>query len=532
MGERVVIADKLSANGVNLLKSTSGIDVVDVVGKGPEALRDALVDAAALIVRSETQVTKELMAAAPKLRVIARAGIGTDNIDVEEATNRGIPVLTAPGANSTSAAEHALALMLSLCRKVPAAAASMAAGKWDRKSFEGTELRGKTLGILGLGRIGSMVAKIAQAFGMTVIALDPYVVAGHALSLGVELLPLDDVLSRADLLTLHIALTDDTRGLLNAARLAKTKKGVMIVNTARGALIDDAALIAALESGQVAGAALDVFEVEPLAADSPLRKAPNLILTPHLGASTKEAQTRVAGEIAESVRDALLSGDLRSAVNLGGLDAKHVAASKPLLDLGEQLGRLAQTLAPGAVESIDVRYYGSDERGADTAGIAALKGVLLAIGLSRVSLVNAAHLARQRGIRVTRSSEDSGAFRESLRVELVAEGKRVRVNGALLGDSRTRIVAIGDHKVDVDPTGVLLVVTNRDVPGVVGKVGTILGGAGVNISDYHQSRPPKKGDDALAAIAVDVRVPVPVLDELRKAPELTGVWQVELGTKS
>jgi D-3-phosphoglycerate dehydrogenase len=209
-----------------------------------------------------------------------------------------------------------------------------------------------------------------------------------------------------------------------------------------------------------------------------------------------------------------------------------VAASKPLLDLGEQLGRLAQTLAPGAVESIDVRYYGSDERGADTAGIAALKGVLLAIGLSRVSLVNAAHLARQRGIRVTRSSEDSGAFRESLRVELVAEGKRVRVNGALLGDSRPRIVAIGEHKVDVDPTGVLLVVTNRDVPGVVGKVGTILGSAGVNISDYHQSRPPKKGDEALAAIVVDVRVPVPVLDELRRAPELTGVWQVELGAKS
>ena len=531
MGERVVIADRLAANGVALLKNTHGLDVIETVGKGPEALKDALLDAAALIVRSETQVTKELLSGAHKLRVVARAGIGTDNIDVEEATSRGIPVLTAPGANSTSAAEHAFGLMLSLCRRIPAAAASMASGKWDRKAFEGTELRGKTLGILGLGRIGSMVAKMGQAFGMTVIALDPYVVAAHALSLGVELLPLEDVLARADLLTLHIALTEDTRHLLNTERLAKTKKGVMIVNTARGALIDDAALVAALESGHIAGAALDVFEPEPLPADSVLRKAPNIILTPHLGASTREAQTRVAAEIAEAVRDALLAGDLRSAVNLGGLDAKHVAASKPLMDLGEQLGRLAFTLASGAVEAIDVRYFGTDDRAADTAGIAALKGVLMATGLSRVSLVNAAHLARQRGIRVTRSSEDPGAFRESLRVMLTAGGRTTRVEGALLGDSRSRIIAIGEHVVDVDPTGVLVVITNRDVPGVVGKVGTILGDARVNISDYHQSRPPRAGMDALAAITVDVRVPQPVLDDLRKAPEITGVWQVELTTK-
>jgi len=531
VGERVVIADRLAANGVALLKGVHGLDIVETAGKGPEVLRDALVDAAALIVRSETQVTAELMAGASKLRVIARAGIGTDNIDLEEATSRGIPVLTAPGANSTSAAEHAMALMLSLCRKVPQAAATMAAGKWDRKAFEGTELRGKTLGILGLGRIGSLVAKIAQAFGMTVIALDPYVVAQHALALGVELLPLEDVLARADILTLHIALTDDTRHLLNAERLAKTKKGVLIVNTARGALIDDPALIAALESGQVGGAALDVFETEPLPADAVLRKAPNLILTPHLGASTKEAQSRVAIEIAEAVRDALLTGDLRSAVNLGGLDGKFVASSRPLLDLGERLGRLALTVASGAVSSVDVRYYGTDSRAADTAGIAVLKGVLSAIGLSRVSLVNAAHLARQRGIRVTRSVEDPGAFRESLRVELVADGKPVLVTGALFGDSHARIVRIGEHHVDVEPAGTLVVITNRDVPGVVGKVGTLLGGAGVNISDYHQSRPPKSGGDALAAVTVDVRVPVPVLDDLRRMPEVTAVWQVDLGPR-
>lgn len=529
MGERIVVADRLAANGLALLRGTTGLDVVETVGKGPEALKDALLDAAAIIVRSETQVTGDLMAGAPKLRIVARAGIGTDNIDLEEATRRGIPVLTAPGANSNSAAEHAVALMLSLCRKVPAAAQSMAEGKWDRKQFEGTELRGKTLGILGLGRIGTIVAKIAQAFGMTVVALDPFVLASHALSLGVEPLPLEDVLARADVLTLHIALTDETRHLLSAQRFGQMKKGVLIVNTARGALIDDAALIAALRSGQVAAAALDVFEQEPLPADSPLRQAPNLTLTPHLGASTREAQARVALEIAESVRDALLKGDLRGAVNLPGLDASHVAESKPLMELGERLGRLAFTLAGGGVESVDVSYHGTDDRAADTAGIAALKGVLSATGLSRVSLVNAAHLARQRGIRVTRRAADPDVFQESLTIELMGEGRKVRVQGALLGEKRMRLVGIGEHHVDVDPVGPIVILTNRDVPGVVGRVGTLLGSAGLNISGYHQSRAPQPGADALAAISLDVRCPQPVLEELRKMPEVTGVWQVELG---
>jgi D-3-phosphoglycerate dehydrogenase len=531
VGERIVVADRLASNGLALLRSTSGLDVIETVGKGPEALKDALLDAAALIVRSETRVTGELMAAAPKLRIVARAGIGTDNIDLEEATRRGIPVLTAPGANSNSAAEHAMALMLSLCRKIPAAAQSMAEGKWDRKQFEGTELRGKTLGILGLGRIGTIMAKIAQAFGMTVIALDPFVLATHALSLGVELLPLEAVLGRADIITLHIALTEDTRHLLNAERFGLMKKGMLIVNTARGALIDEAALITALASGQVGGAALDVFEPEPLAADSPLRRAPNLLLTPHLGASTREAQARVALEIAESVRDALLMGDLRGAVNLPGLDAAHVAASKPLMELGERLGRLAFTLGGGGVESVEVTYHGTDDRAADMAGIAALKGVLTAMGVTRVSLVNAAHLARQRGIRVTRRAEDPDVFQNSLTVTLVSGGKKVRVVGALLGESRMRLVGIGEHDVDVEPAGPLVVLTNRDVPGVVGRVGTLLGGAGLNISGYHQSRAPRQGDDALAAISLDARCPTPVLDDLRQMPEVTGVWQVDLGAR-
>ncbi len=529
MGERVVIADRIAAPGVALLKGVTGLDIVETVGKGAEALREALVDAAALVVRSETQVTKELMAGALKLRIIARAGIGVDNIDLEEATGRGIAVLTAPGANSTSAAEHTFALMLALARRIPAASAAVAAGKWDRKNYEGTELRGKTLGILGLGRIGSLVAQVGRAFGMTVVALDPFVAAAHANSLGVELLPLEEVLARADFLTLHLALTDDTRHLVNAQRLALVKKSAMLVNTARGALIDDAALVAALTEGRLAGAALDVFEPEPLPADSPLRQAPNILLTPHLGASTKEAQIRVAVEIAEAVRDALVSGDLRSAENLPGLDASQLRTSRPLMDLGQRLGKLAFGLCSGGVKTVDVTSRGTDDRAADTAGIAALSGVLMAMGMDRVSLVNAAHLARQRGIRVTRRAEDPAVFQTSLTVELVADGPAVRVQGALLGEQRSRIVRIGEYHVDVEPSGTLLVLTNRHVPGVIGKVGALLGEAGINISDYHQSRPPKKGEDALAAIALEVRAPSQVLEELRKMTEVTGVWQVDLG---
>ncbi len=530
MAERIVVADPLSANGLQLLRSIGALEVIETTGKPPEVLYDALVDAAALIVRSETKVTPELMAKGHKLRVIARAGIGTDNIDLEEATRRGIPVLTAPGANSNSAAEHTFALLLSLLRKVPAASALMAQGKWDRKPFQGTELRGKTLGILGLGRIGTHVAKIAQGFGMTVIALDPYVVAAHALSMGVELLPLEDVLKRSDVISLHLALTEETRHLLNAERFAQAKKGAVLVNAARGGLIDDAALVAALQSGQLAGAALDVFEPEPLPADSVLRTAPNILLTPHLGASTKEAQSRVALEIAEAVRDALLKGDLRSAVNLSGLNAASVAANRPLMDLAERLGKLAFALGSGGVQAVDVCYYGTDSQAADPAGIAVLKGVLSQMGVERVSLVNAGQIARQRGIRVTRRAEDPHEFEQSVAVELTADGKTVRVGGALFDEEHSRIVSISQRRMNLDPSGAIVVLTNRDVPGVIGKVGTILGAAGVNISDYHQSRPMQPGDDALAAIAVDVRVPQPVVDELRRLPETTGVWQVDLGS--
>ena len=315
MADRILVCDKLGAAGLELLRAIPGHEVVDAAGKGADALEAVLPDAVALVVRSETKVTATMMAKAPKLRVVARAGMGVDTIDVAEATRRKVAVLTAPGANSNSVAEYTFALLLALCRRIPGAAASLAAGKWDRKSFEGGELLGKTLGLIGLGRIGGRVAAIAKGFGMTVIATDPAFAPDQARELGVALLPLDEVLSRADVLSFHAKLTPDTRHLLSAERISKLKKGVLVVNTARGALIDDAALVAALADGRLAGAALDVYETEPLPADSCLRGAPNVLLTPHLAASAREAQQRVATEIAEALRAALVEGDLGAAVN-------------------------------------------------------------------------------------------------------------------------------------------------------------------------------------------------------------------------
>ncbi len=315
MADRIVVADRLGKAGLEMLRAMKGFEVVETAGKGPQALEQALADAVALVVRSETRVTAEVIGKASRLKVIARAGMGTDTIDVAEATRRKVAVLTAPGANSNSVAEYTFALLLALARRVPPATASLGAGKWERKQFEGSELRGKTLGLLGLGRIGSRVASIARGFGMTVIGHDPAVTTEQAESLGLDLLPLDAVIQRADVLSLHAKLTPGTRHMLDERRLSLVKKGVLIINTARGALIDDAALVKALQDGKVGGAALDVYDPEPLPPDSPLRTAPNVVLTPHLAASTAEAQARVGIEIASAIGDALVKGDLGAAVN-------------------------------------------------------------------------------------------------------------------------------------------------------------------------------------------------------------------------
>jgi D-3-phosphoglycerate dehydrogenase len=526
---RVVIADRLAESGVQLLAGTDGIDVVNAAGKKDE-LETALAGAHALVVRSETRVTADMMARAPHLRVIARAGTGVDTIDVAAATRRGIAVMNAPGANTVSAAEHAFGLLLALVRHIPGAAEAMRRGGWDRKKFEGTELRGKTMGIVGLGRIGAQMARIARAFNMNVVAHDPFLPAERATEMQVKLVPLDQLLQAADVVTLHLALTDETNHLINAKRLTLMKPTAVLINTARGELVDEAALGAALKEKRLGGAAMDVFTVEPLPEDSALRGLDRVILTPHLAASTAEAQERVAVEIAAAVRDALLEGDLSQAINVPGTSGEVLRRLGPLLDLARRLGRLAAGLVEGPVRGVEVAYGGRDDSAHRPVQVSAVQGLLSGLSVEPVSMVNALLLAEERAMRVSlRTSSAEPGFETTLGVSVDTSRGSVRVTGALVGDSHGRVIRIDDFDVDVAPEGWMLVIRNRDVPGVIGRVGTALGSAGINIGSYHQARRAKPGERALAAITVDEPPTNGVLDELRKVPDIQEVKLVHFG---
>jgi D-3-phosphoglycerate dehydrogenase len=511
----VVIADRIAAAGVELLEAEPQLDVRSVAGR-PERLADELKTAHALIVRSDTEVTEELIAGSPALAVIARAGVGVDNIDVDAATRRGIAVLNAPGANTVSAAEHTVALLLALVRRIPWAADSMWRGEWDRRRFPGRELRGKLLGLVGLGRVGVHVAAILRAFGMRVVAHDPYLPEARAKELGIELRSLDDVLAGADVVSLHVPLSDETRGFMNRERLDAMKPTAVLVNAARGALIDDAALIEALEEGRIAGAALDVFEPEPLPPDSPLRGCDKILLTPHLAASTSEAQERVAGEICTNVRDALLTGTLRGAVNLPGIPGDVLARLGGALELARRLGRLAAGVAHDRVQSVEVYYGGDDDAAPRPTMLAALEGVLSGMGMDSVTMVNAAARAEQRGVTIGRRvGAPLSGFETTIGVSLRTPNRKIAVDGAVLGDRAGRIIRINGFGVDVPAEGHVLVLRNRDVPGVIGRVGTLLGESRVNIASYHQARVDAAGGEALAAIVVDQVLPGGVLEALR-----------------
>ncbi|MGH7568210.1 MAG: phosphoglycerate dehydrogenase [Gemmatimonadales bacterium] len=527
---RVVVADRLADAGLTLLAATPEIEVLNLAGRPREELERALGGARALIVRSETRVTAELLARAPHLQVIARAGIGVDTIDVAAATRRGIVVMNAPGANTVSAAEHALGLLLALVRHIPWANEAMRRGEWDRKRFEGTELRGKTMGVVGLGRIGGHVAQLARAFGMQVVAHDPYLPPDRATELQVRLLPLEQVLHTADVVTLHVALTDQTRHLINAERLRHMKPTAVLINTARGELVDEQALAEALQAKRIAGAAIDVFSVEPLPADSPLRKLDRAILTPHLAASTAEAQERVALEICTAVRDALIDGDLAGAVNVPGITGDVLRRLAPLLDLARRLGRLVVSLADGQVRAVEVAYGGRDESAQRPVMIAALSGLLSEMNVGPVSLVNAQVIAEERGIQLARkSSTPDPGFEQTVGVAVETPRGRTGVVGALAGNGHGRVIRIDDYHVDVVPDGWMLVIRNRDVPGVIGRVGTVLGGAGINIGSYHQARRALPGEEALAAINVDQTLTNGVLEELRRLPDVLEVRLARFG---
>ena len=525
----VVVADNIDEEGLDLLRNEQDFEVVSTVG-APDRLPEALARAHALLVRSSTRVTEDLLGRAPLLRVVGRAGIGVDNIDVRAATHRGIAVINAPGANTVSAAEHAFALLLALVRRVPWATESMRRGEWDRKRFSGTELRGKVLGLVGLGRIGAHVAGIAHAFGMDVIAFDPMLPSAHAKQAGVQLVSLEKLLSWADVLSLHAPINDQTRGLLNADRLALMKPSAVLINTARGGLIDNQALFDAVEKGKLAGAALDVFDPEPLAEDSPLRDSDRIILTPHLAASTQEAQVRVSVEISRSVRDALRTGDVGGAVNVPGVSSEVLARSRQALDLARQVGRVAAVLARGPVEAVEVDYGGRDDGAPKPVMLAALEGVLRSSGVEAVSLINAAMIAEEREISVHRRIGKPAPGYETtvgVKVETPDNGSTVVV-GALAGDQQS-VIQIDDYTVDIPSMGDVLILKNRDVPGVIGRVGTVLSAGNVNIGFYYQARNERAEDDALAAVGVDQPPSAALLSELKELPDVLDVWLVRLG---
>jgi D-3-phosphoglycerate dehydrogenase len=489
---KVLVADKISPKGVAHLRQQPGLEVIEAYGSSPQKLLELVREVHAIAVRSETKITAEVFRAAPHLKVVGRAGVGVDNVDVEAATSHGVVVMNTPAGNTIATAELTFTHLLCGARPVPQAAASMKAGQWDRKSFSGIELFRKTLGIVGLGRIGGEVAKRAQAFGMRVLAYDPYLAPSRAKAMQVEAVTLDEVLANADYITVHMPLTDDTKYLIDEAALARCRRGVRIFNCARGGIVKESALVAALKSGQVAAAGLDVFEDEPLAKDSELRALPNIVLTPHLGASTAEAQESVGVEIAEQIADVLAGGVIRNAVNVPSLDAATLRVLGPYLDLGAKLGTLVQQIAPAQVAQLRITYWGKlNDLDTNAVTRAIERGYLRRISGEGVNFVNAPVLIERLGIRaeVVKSADESD-YSELIQVEAVTpEGAVHSAAGTLIGKgNQPRIVSINNREVEVVADGKLLVLENVDQPGMVGTVGTILGRANVNIADMSLSR--------------------------------------------
>lgn len=484
----------------------------------------------ALVVRSETKITRKVIEAAPKLKVVGRAGVGVDNVDVDAATQRGIVVMNTPGGNTMSTAELSFSMIMSLARKIPQANASMKAGEWNRKSFQGTELYGKTLGIAGMGRIGSEVAKRAQAFGMKVLGYDPYLSLSRAKAMQIEVVDMDTLLANSDFITVHMPMTDETRGMLNAAAFAKTKKGVRVVNCARGGIINEADLYTAIKSGQVAGAALDVYEQEPPAADFPLRDLPQVIMTPHLGASTSEAQDNVGIEVAEAISDFLLKGEIRNAVNVPNLDAKTFELVKPYLNLGEKLGKLLAQIAPRRNERLVISYGGkAKEVPTDPITRSVLKGFLEPVVGADVNHVNVLMQAHTLGLLVeeTKSNEETD-FSEWIHVAVHHDGQKASVGGTFFSTRHhPRIVRINSRPVEIVPKGVLFLMNNKDRPGIVGQLGSLLGKYSINIASMSLSRD-AAGGQALTVLNLDSVPPAEFLAEIQKDPDITNVRVVKL----
>jgi len=519
---KIIVADKISPNGVKLFSDLGW----QVVQPTKENLVAELADADALVVRSATQVTDELLSHAPRVRVVGRAGVGVDNVDLDAATHRGVVVMNTPGGNATSVAEHALALMLSMARSIPQLNAAMHAGRWEKSGAAGAELRGKTLGLVGLGRVGAEVARRAHGFEMYVLAHDPYLSPERAAEWDVELLPLKDLLEKSDFVSLHTGLSEATRGVINAETLAQMKRGARLVNTARGELVDEAALAEALRSGHLAGAALDVFATEP-PRDSPLMAMPNVIATPHVAGSTAEAQEEVGVQIAQQIRDYLAEGTLRNAVNLPAIAPEQYRRLRPYLDLAERLASFVAQAAPFAVGRVRMACAGEPaELGTHIVRSAVLAGVLNAVLDEHVNLVNAPERATERGLTI----EETTRPRERGIADLIevtaypagrASGTEYSAQGTVLYGTTPRMLRINSIALESALEGTLLLFSNRDVPGVIGQIGTLLGQQGVNIANFALGRREAVfGADALALVVLDGEVPDGTLPLLRGIPNV------------
>ncbi|MBL9216192.1 MAG: phosphoglycerate dehydrogenase [Opitutaceae bacterium] len=514
---KILVADKISPSGVAYFRAQPGFEVIEAYNTPPAKLLGLVRDVHAIAVRSETKITAEVLAAAPLLKVVGRAGVGVDNVDVEAATERGVIVMNTPSGNTVATAELTFTHLLCGARPVPQAAASMRAGQWDRKSFSGIELFRKTLGIVGLGRIGAEVAKRAQAFGMRVVAYDPYLAPSRAKAIQVESVTLDELLAQADYITVHMPLTDATKYMIDEAAFAKAKRGLRIFNCARGGIIKESALLAALKSGQVAAAGLDVFEDEPLAADSELRSLPNVTLTPHLGASTAEAQDAVGVEVAEQITDVLNGGVIRNAVNMPALDAAALKVLAPYLELGGKLGTLVQQISPSSIATLRITYWGKMvELDANAVTRAVIRGYLRRITGEVINYVNAPLTLERLGIKaeVIKSTVDTD-YTELMQVEAVAgDGRVCSATGTLIGKANSpRLVALNSREVEAAPAGVLLIYENHDEPGIIGMVGTLMGRERVNIAAMSLSRN-NAGGTALCVLNLDSAPSASALKEL------------------
>lgn len=524
---KVLVSDNISPRGVEILKK-AGLEVDVKTGMKPEELKSCIGDYDGLVIRSATKVTADIMESASKLKVIGRAGSGLDNVDKAAASKKGVVVMNTPGGNTMTTAEHSIAMLFSVARLIPQATASMKAGKWEKKKFMGVELYHKTLGIVGLGNIGSQVAKKAQGLEMNVIAYDPFLSEDKAKATGIRKVSLDELFAQSDFITVHTPMTAETKGVINSKTISRMKNGVRIINCARGGIINEADLYEALKSGKVAGAALDVFEKEP-PENNPLLTLENVVCTPHLGASTEEAQENVAVAVAEQIADYLVFGVIRNAINFPSIPNEQVPRLQPYINLAEKLGEFSAQIFEGGATEITVEFRGAAaEINTAPVTIAAIKGFLTPILIETVNFVNAPIIARERGIEVKETkSSDAGDYNSMIALRIKADGGESYVAGTLFSKKDPRVILIDEFKVEIVPEGELLLIYNNDKPGVIGNIGMLMGKNSINIARMHFGRE-SAGGMAISVVSIDSAATPEVIEEIKRLPNILSVKQISL----